>query len=113
MSDSICSVFESGGSTGTSTDDGVVVTIDSRNFRNGYILIKNTGSTNTVQYKIDSYVKSSGSLSIAEVSYTDIAPAATASFKIDDAPRAKHVVTIKSKVSSSHSAYAYEYCLGL
>jgi D-arabinose 5-phosphate isomerase GutQ len=115
MGNNMCSQFVSEIlTTGlTSTNAGVASTVDTRFYRNGYIGIANTGATNTVQYKIESYMDMDGTIVITEQAYADIAPAAQVVFKIDDAPRAKHVITVKSKVGGSHSAYKIEYCLGL
>ena len=115
MPDSVCSIVDMGTSGElTSTDAGVAYTITSKNFTTGEIGIVNTGATNTVQYKIDSYLLSTGGkVIVAEVSYTDIAPLGTAVFKIDRLPRAKFIVTVKSKVASTPSTVEVEYCLGL
>lgn len=114
MPDSVCSIYNEG-TTGilTSVNAGTATTIDCRNFTSGLIAIKNTGDTNTLQYKIDGYANYSGAAAgIADVATADIAPGATVTFSFD-VQRAKRVVTITPKVASSQSTYIIEHCLGL
>lgn len=113
MAESICSQFVSG-VTGAipSVNAGASTTIIVKNFRNGIIGIKNTGATNTIQYKIDSQITDSGGIIVSEVSYTDIAPLAQATFDITKA-RYCYIVTVKSKVTDAASNYITEYCAEL
>jgi len=115
MPDSVCSVYKESATTeATSVNAGTAITIDTRNFRTGLIAIKNTGSANTLQYKIDGFANYDGDTDgIADKSATDIAPSATVTFSFDGVTRSKRVITITPKVGGSQSTYIVEYCLGL
>jgi len=115
MPDSVCSIYKEN-TTGalTSVNAGTATTIDCRNFTSGLIAIKNTGETNTLQYKIDGYSNYSGVAgAIADAALADIAPGATVTLAFSSVPRAKRVITITPKVASSQSTYVIEHCLGL
>jgi hypothetical protein len=105
------------GTTGALTSvasPGTATTIDTRGFRTGLIAIKNTGVTNTLQYKIDGYANYSGVAGpIADVTIADIAPEATVTFPFVNVTRGKFVVTITPKVVGDQSTYVIEHCMGL
>lgn len=114
MPESVCSIYkEDAVAEATSVNAGTEVTIDTRNFRTGLIAIKNTGSANTLQYKIDGFANYDGDTDgIADKAATDIAPSTTVTFSFDGVTRAKRVITVTPKVGGSQSTYIVEYCLG-
>jgi hypothetical protein len=95
--------------TGTTIDtDVAVLTLDCRRMDELCILIKNTGSTNGLDYTIVSYAKYGGDLSNTETSATQIAAAATVQ-KIYTAKNfAEIIVYIKAHTGSAQTTYEVE-----
>ena len=98
----------------TADDYTVALTLDSRSFRNGTIIIKNTHVSNVLTYKIDGYANYAGTVPIADVAAADIAGGANIAYERNPVKtRGKIVVSVKSKVSSSPATFIIEYIQGM
>lgn len=105
--------YTEGSTSGTTTNSYVdVLTLDLKEKPVATIHIKNTGSTNSIDYELLSYAYSSGSVSSSETSGT-LSPGDVASLNISDKLYAKVSVQVKSTTAGSASDYLIEYIQGV
>jgi hypothetical protein len=111
MGQRVLNEYLEGTASGTTADAySTALTLDSRSFNAGTIVIKNTHSTNVLTYKITGYANYAGTVGIADVSAADINGAASITYERTAAkPRGKIVVEVKSKVTSTPATFTVEY----
>lgn len=115
MGQRVLSEYYENSVTGVTADAySAALTLDSRSFRNGTIVIKNTHAANVLTYKIDGYANYSGTVAIADVAAADIAGTASVVYeKNPEKLRGKIVVSVKSKVASTPATFVIEYIEGM
>ena len=106
-------LFKEGTEDGTTGDAYADVTFDVRTKKAITIRLKNTGSTNGLTYRVDSYANFAGTLVKEEVAAANVAAEATIEIvlpKTAELPKklARIVLQVKSQSAGSPTTFKYE-----
>lgn len=86
------------------------LTLDSRSYKTGTIVIKNIHAANALKYKITGYANAAGTIPIADVSEAEITFGNSIVYERTSTKcRGKIVVEVKSSVTSTPATYTIEY----
>lgn len=95
---------------GVTTDEYVEIPINVNNIRNFCLLLKNTGETNSLTYKILSKVNVAGTLENTEVAEAPVVADAMVKYETNDTCRSQIIIAIKSTSEGDSTDYLIEYC---
>ena len=99
--------------SGTTTNEYVESVVSEMSHKEWFHgVVKNTGDTNAMKYKVVGKLSATGTATVDIVTETEIVAGATAEIKVGPAKWFEITTTVKSSVAGSHTTFVAEWIDG-